>query len=147
MKVLVLNGPNLGRLGTREPSIYGNTTLAELEDMLRARAAELGADVECFQSDDGAVLIEALAATDAQAVLLNAAALTHYSQALRAAVAGCAAPVYEVHISNIYRREPYRRHSLISGVAQASIVGFGIRGYLLALEAAIKEAQMKGTQE
>lgn len=140
-KVLVLNGPNLGRLGERQPEIYGRTTLAELEEMLRKRGAELGVEVSCLQSDDAAVLIRALGETDAGAVILNPAALTHYSQALREAVAGCAAPVFEVHISNIYAREPYRRHSLISAVARGTIVGLGVRGYLLALEAAAEEAK------
>jgi 3-dehydroquinate dehydratase-2 len=138
VKVLVLNGPNLGRLGTRQPEIYGHTTLAELEEMLRALGKELGADVECLQSDDAAELIAALENTDADAVILNPAALTHYSHDLREAVAAYKGPVYEVHISNIYAREPYRRHSLISPVARGSIIGLGIRGYLLALEAAVE---------
>jgi 3-dehydroquinate dehydratase-2 len=141
VKVLVLNGPNLGRLGTRQPEIYGRTTLAELEEQLRLRGKELGAEVECLQSDDVAELIGALAATDVAAVILNPAALTHYSHALREAVAACTAPVYEVHISNIYAREPFRRHSLISPVAKGSIIGLGIRGYLLALEVAVEEAR------
>jgi 3-dehydroquinate dehydratase-2 len=138
VKVLVLNGPNLGRLGTRQPEIYGHTTLPELEQMLRARGKELGAEVECLQSDDAADLIGALEKTDADAVILNPAALTHYSHGLREAVAAFTRPVYEVHISNIYAREPYRRHSLISPVARGSIIGLGIRGYLLALEAAVE---------
>ena len=138
MKVLVLNGPNLGRLGTRQPEIYGSTTLGELEEMLRARGKELGADVECMQSDDAAELIGALEKTDADAVILNPAALTHYSNDLREAVAAYKGPVFEVHITNIYAREPYRRHSLISPVARGSIIGLGIRGYLLALEAAVE---------
>ena len=138
MKVLVLNGPNLGRLGTRQPEIYGHTTLPDLEEMLRARGKELGVEVECIQSDDGADLIAALEKTDADAVILNPAALTHYSHDLREAVDAYKGPVYEVHISNIYAREPYRRHSLISPVAKGSIIGLGIGGYLLALEAAVE---------
>jgi 3-dehydroquinate dehydratase-2 len=138
VKVLVLNGPNLGRLGTRQPEIYGHTTLGELEEMLRARGKELGAEVECMQSDDAAELIAALGKTDADAVILNPAALTHYSHELREAVAAYEGPVYEVHITNIYAREPYRRHSLISPVARGSIIGLGIHGYLLALEAAVE---------
>jgi 3-dehydroquinate dehydratase-2 len=139
VKVLVLNGPNLGRLGTRQPEIYGRTTLPELEEMLRARGKELAVEVECIQSDDAADLIAALEKTDADAVILNPAALTHYSHDLREAVAAYKGPVYEVHISNIYAREPYRRHSLISPVARGSIIGLGISGYLLALEAAVEE--------
>lgn len=139
-KVLVLNGPNLDRLGTRQPEIYGSTTLRELEESLRARGRELGVDVECRQSGEAAALIDALRRTEARAVILNPAALTHYSRPLRDAVQGCGRPVYEVHISNIYAREPYRRHSLISPVARGSIVGLGIAGYHLALEAAAREA-------
>ena len=138
MKVLVLNGPNLGRLGTRQPEIYGRTTLPELEEMLRARGKELGCDVECKQSDEVDELIAAIEKTDADAVILNPAALTHYSSELREAVASFKGPVFEVHISNIYAREPYRRHSLISPVARGSIIGLGIKGYLLALEAAVE---------
>ncbi|HJT37101.1 MAG TPA: type II 3-dehydroquinate dehydratase [Actinomycetota bacterium] len=138
MKVLVLNGPNLGRLGTRQPEIYGRATLRELEEMLRARAEQLGCEVEFGQSDDADELIRTLEKSDADAVILNPAALTHYSNDLRDAVASFHGPVYEVHISNIYAREPYRRHSLISPVAKGSIIGLGIEGYLLALEAAVE---------
>lgn len=138
MKVLVLNGPNLGRLGSRQPEIYGRTTLPELEDMLRARGKELGCDVECMQSDEAGDLIAAIEKTDADAIILNPAALTHYSNELREAVASFRGPVFEVHISNIYAREPFRRHSLISPVARGSIIGLGIKGYLLALEAAVE---------
>jgi 3-dehydroquinate dehydratase-2 len=140
-KVLVLNGPNLGKLGTRQPEIYGRTTLPELEEMLRARGAELGVEVGCMQSDDANELVEALDGTEADAIILNAASLTHHSVALRDSVAGCGKPVYEVHISNIHAREVYRRRSLISPVARGSIVGLGITGYLLALEAAAEEAK------
>jgi 3-dehydroquinate dehydratase II len=106
--------------------------------MLRARGTELGAEVECVQSDEAGDLIAALEKTDADAVILNPAALTHYSHDLREAVAAYKGPVYEVHISNIYAREPYRRHSLVSPVARGSIIGLGITGYLLALEAAVE---------
>ena len=139
-QVLLLNGPNLDRLGTRQPEIYGSMTLAEVEDAVRARGRELGVEVECKQSPDAGVLADALLSTDARAAILNGAALTHYSQTLRDAVATCGIPVFEVHISNIYAREPYRRHSMISPVARGSIVGLGVRGYLLALEAAAEEA-------
>lgn len=139
MKILVLNGPNLGRLGNRQPEIYGRTTLAELEATLRARGAALGVEVECVQSDDAPVLIDAVETTDARAIILNPAALTHYSLALRDSVVACGLPVFEVHISNIHAREPYRRRSLISPVARGSIIGLGVRGYELALEAAVAE--------
>jgi 3-dehydroquinate dehydratase-2 len=135
--VIVVNGPNLDRLGTRQPEIYGSTTLAELEESLAKRGAELGLEVECVQSNDHDVIVAtvAAAASRASGVVLNPAALTHYSQALRDAVGSCTVPLIEVHISNIYAREPYRRHSLISGMARGSIVGLGVRGYELALEA------------
>jgi len=142
-RILVLNGPNLGRLGTRQPEIYGTTTLAELEERLRARGAELGVQVECIQSDDVAALIAALSDGAADAAILNPAALSHYSVSLREAVERCGFPVFEVHISNIYAREPYRRHSLISPVARGSIVGLGVEGYVLALEAAVTEANRR----
>lgn len=140
MKVLVLNGPNLGRLGTRQPEIYGSTTLSEVEDMLRARGAELGVEVECLQSDDASVLCGAVTTSAADAIIINPASLTHHSFALRDAIAGCGKPVFEVHISNIAAREPYRRRSLIAPVARGSIVGLGIMGYMSALEAAAREA-------
>jgi len=140
MKVLVLNGPNLDRLGARQPEIYGTTTLAELDEMLKERGRSLGAQVECRQSGDVAVLCDALTDTDADAIILNGAALTHYSKELRDAVAGCGKPVYEVHITNIHAREPYRRRSLISPVARGVLIGLGTDGYLLALEKALKEA-------
>jgi len=145
MKILVLNGPRLDRLGERAPEIYGRTTLAELEDMLRARGKELGVEVECIQSADPDVLIDALKGTDARAVIINPAALTHTSFALREAIAACTVPVFEIHISNIYAREPYRRHSLVSPVARGSIIGLGVQGYVLALEAAAMEGDDAGT--
>ena len=140
-RVLVLNGPNLGRLGERRPEIYGTTTLAELERALVERGKDLGVEVECLQADDAEVLVHAIATTDAGAVIVNPAALTHYSFALRGAIESSGLPTYEVHISNIHAREPYRRHSLISPVARGSIIGLGVRGYLLALEAAAGEAK------
>lgn len=134
--VLVLNGPNLDRLGDRRPEIYGRTRLPELEQMLRARGAELGVDVRCVQSGDAAGLIGALHDHHPAAVVVNPASLTHYSFPLRDALAACGVPVYEVHISNIYAREPYRRHSVISPVARGVIAGHGLHGYLYALESA-----------
>jgi 3-dehydroquinate dehydratase II len=141
--VLVVNGPNLDRLGERQPEIYGTTTLAELEEELVKRGAELGVDVECvqFNAEDDVVAAVAGAGERASAVILNPAALTHYSYPLREAVAACGVPVIEVHISNIYGREPYRRHSLISGVARGAVVGLGIRGYFLALETIAGETE------
>jgi 3-dehydroquinate dehydratase II len=136
--VLVVNGPNLDKLGTRQPEIYGSTTLAELEGGLRSRAKELGLEVEFFQSNEETAVVSAVEAAPgrgASAILINPAALTHFSYALREALAGTGLPVVEVHISNIHAREPYRRLSLVSGVAKGVIAGLGVIGYTLALEA------------
>lgn len=142
-RVLVLNGPNLDRLGTRQPEIYGRATLADVEAMIAKRGAELGLDVEFVQSGELGVLTDALTARAPDAVIINPAALSHYSYPLRDALAGCGAPVWEVHISNIHAREPFRRHSVISSVARGVVCGLGVRGYLAALEAA---AEMLGSE-
>ena len=136
--VLVINGPNLDKLGTRQPEIYGSTTLAEVEKMLRERAGELGLEVDFVQSNDEGEIVEAARSAPkrgAVAILINPAALSHFSYPLRDALAGTGLPVVEVHISNIHAREPYRRLSVISGVAKGVICGLGVRGYTLALEA------------
>ena len=136
-KVLVLNGPNLNRLGTREPGIYGSTTFAELADLCRAQAAALGLEADVRQTNDEAELIGWLheAADGAVPVILNPAAFTHYSYALRDACAMLTAPLVEVHISNPQAREEFRHTSVISGVATGTIAGFGIDSYRLALQA------------
>ncbi|MDQ1690367.1 MAG: 3-dehydroquinate dehydratase [Pseudonocardiales bacterium] len=133
--VLVLNGPNLGRLGSRQPEIYGSTTHAELEALCRRAGAELGLAVEVRQSDSEAELIRWVhEATDsAVPVVLNAGAFTHTSIALRDAVAARTAPLVELHISNVHAREEFRQHSFISAVASGSIIGLGVEGYVLAL--------------
>lgn len=135
MTVLVLNGPNLGRLGQREPDVYGNTTHEGLVAMIEAEAAALGLSAVVRQSDSEAQLISWLhAAADAgDPVVLNAGALTHTSIALRDACAQLRAPLIEVHISNVYAREEFRHTSYLSGVATGVIVGLGVQGYLLAL--------------
>jgi len=135
MKVLVLNGPNLGRLGLREPEIYGATTHAELAALCVGGGAELGLDVEVRQSDAEADLLGWLheAAADGIPVVLNAAALTHTSIALADACAMLTAPLIEVHISNVHKREPFRHHSYVSAHASGVIVGLGVEGYVLAL--------------
>jgi 3-dehydroquinate dehydratase II len=135
VKVLVLNGPNLGRLGTREPLIYGSTTHAELAELCVSTGNELGLDVEVRQTDhEGEMLGWLHGAADASTpVVLNAGAWTHYSIAVRDACAGLTAPLVEVHISNVHAREEFRHHSLISAVASGVIVGLGIGGYPLAL--------------
>ncbi len=135
MNVLVLNGPTLGRLGSREPEIYGSTTYAELAELCKRAGAELGLEVDVRQTDSEAEMIGWLhEAADAGApVVLNGAAWTHTSIALRDACSTLTAPLIEVHISNVHAREEFRHHSYISGVATGVIVGLGVAGYPLAL--------------
>ncbi|ASO19932.1 3-dehydroquinate dehydratase-2 [Actinoalloteichus hoggarensis] len=135
MNVLVLNGPNLGRLGLREPGVYGSTTYAELVALCERTGAELGLQVTVRQTDHEGEMIGWLhEAADANTpVVLNAAAWTHYSIAVRDACAQLAAPWVEVHISNVHRREAFRAHSHLSALADGVIVGLGVSGYPLAL--------------
>ena len=136
-KVYVLNGPNLNLLGEREPEIYGSATIDDLEDMCRARAKDLGLEIDFRQSNYEGELVDWLqdARNSAEGVVLNAGALSHYSLAIRDAVTVARVPVVEVHISNIYAREEWRSVSVVSEVASGVIVGLGIEGYLLALDA------------
>jgi 3-dehydroquinate dehydratase II len=133
--VLVLNGPNLGRLGRRQPEVYGSTTHDELVALIEREAEELGLKAVVRQSDSEAELLNWIhAAADAgDPVVLNAGALTHTSVALRDACAELSAPLIEVHISNVHAREEFRHHSYISAVATGVIIGLGIQGYTLAL--------------
>jgi 3-dehydroquinate dehydratase-2 len=133
--VQVLNGPNLGRLGMREPEKYGTTTYAELVELLGQTGRELGLEVQVRQTDDEAEMLRWVhAAVDAgDPVVLNPAAWSHTSIALRDALAMLTAPLVEVHISNIHAREEFRHHSYVSGVAAGVIVGLGIQGYVVAL--------------
>jgi 3-dehydroquinate dehydratase-2 len=137
MRVLVLNGPNLARLGAREPEVYGSTTYDELLSLCQQWGRELGLDVEVRQTDDEAELIGWLheAADSGTAVVLNPAAFTHYSYALRDACAQLTAPLVEVHITNPAARETFRHTSVISSVATGTIAGFGSQSYRLALAA------------
>lgn len=138
MKVLVVNGPNLNRLGKRQPEVYGSTTLADVEAMIAERAAGLGVDVECRQSNHEGDLLEWAheAADHGWAVIINPGGFTHTSVALRDALAEVAGgPGFvEVHISNVHAREAFRGHSYLSPIARGVIAGLGVRGYLLALE-------------
>ena len=151
MKILVLNGPNLNLLGQREPALYGNATLADVEAMCVAAGARLGHSVECFQSNHEGALIDKIHSAGQQCragellgVVLNAGAFTHTSLALHDAIKGTAPlPVIEVHISNVHAREAYRHHSWISPAAAGIVVGFGVDGYVLAIEGLVRKASTK----
>lgn len=139
--ILVLNGPNLNLLGTREPQVYGSATLADVEQLCRDTAAGLGAQAQCRQSNHEGVLIDWIheagrehAAGRVIGVVLNAGAYTHTSVALHDAIKGAGVPVVEVHISNVHAREGFRHHSYLSPVASGVVVGFGIHGYALAMQ-------------
>lgn len=135
-KILILNGPNLNLLGTREPQVYGHTTLADVEALMAKLAAERGVDAECFQSNHEGALIDRIHAARTQGVgyiMINPGGLTHTSVALRDALAGVAIPFIEVHISNVHKREEFRHHSYLSGIAEAVLCGFGTSGYSMAL--------------
>ncbi len=132
--VLVVNGPNLNLLGTREPEIYGHTTLAEIEDQLRSRAADLGFEIDCFQSNHEGALIDRLHVRDFDWAIVNAAGLTHTSVALRDALKGIGRPFVEVHISDPGQREPFRHVNYLHDIAAERIVGKGVAGYVMALD-------------
>lgn len=141
-KILVLHGPNLNLLGTREPETYGETSLDDINEMLRARAKKAGLSIYFLQSNHEGVLVDAIQGAPGDGVdfvILNAAAFTHYSIAIRDAIAAISVPVIEVHISNIYRREEFRHYSVISPVVMGEIAGFGADSYMAALEVAIRK--------
>lgn len=136
MSILLLNGPNLNLLGTREPHIYGADTLADVEKRFIEEAASLGLVAQCFQSNHEGALIDRIHAArldGTKAIVINPGGLTHTSVALRDALAGVALPVVEVHISNVHQREAFRHHSFVSAIAEGVICGLGVRGYSAAL--------------
>jgi 3-dehydroquinate dehydratase-2 len=138
--VLVINGPNLNLLGTREPEIYGHTTLKDIDRQLVALGTELGVRVQSFQSNSEGALVDRIqeACGHIDLIIINPAAYTHTSIAIRDALIASEAPVIEVHLSNVHKREPFRHHSTIADVVEARLMGFGAEGYLLALRAAAK---------
>ena len=136
MNILVINGPNLNLLGKREPEIYGNETLSDIENMIRDRAAKMGIDVLFFQSNHEGAIIDRIheGMGEADGIIINPGAYTHYSYAIRDAISAVQVPAVEVHLSDIHSREGFRHVSVISDVCVQQIAGFGSKGYLMALE-------------
>lgn len=148
-KVLVLHGPNLNLLGTREPEIYGYTTLADINRMMAARAQEAGIAIDFFQSNHEGALVDAIQEARGRYdfIIFNAAAYTHYSIALRDAIAAVEVPVIEVHLSNIHQREEFRHTSVLAPVALGQVCGLGVDSYLAALEAVIHKLAAEEEQD
>lgn len=142
-KILVLHGPNLNLLGTREPGVYGHTTLEGINQALAALANELSVQIRTLQSNSEGALVDAIqgALADCHAILINPAAYTHTSVAIRDAIAATALPTVEVHLSNVHAREPFRSHSYIAPVAVGQICGFGPDSYLLGLRALVSQLE------
>jgi 3-dehydroquinate dehydratase-2 len=138
MKILVVHGPNLNLLGTREPDVYGRTTLQDINQQIMELSGELGLDTVIFQSNSEGAIVDALQNTPCDALIINPAAYTHTSVAIRDAIAAVGRPAIEVHISNIHKREEFRKTSYMAGVVTGQISGLGMEGYLLALRACRK---------
>ena len=142
-KILVLNGPNLNLLGKRQPEIYGKSTLSDIEKQVRALARELGVEIDFRQSNSEAELVTWIQEAEGkfEALIINPAAYTHTSLAMRDAISAVGIPTVEIHLSNIHKREPFRHHSHIAEVAVGQIAGFGVNSYLLGLRAALELIQ------
>lgn len=141
-KILVLHGPNLNLLGKREPGIYGSQTLEDINALLKERAESAHLSIDFLQSNHEGVLVDAIQSANEQGydfILLNAAAFTHYSIAIRDAIAAIAVPVIEIHLSNVHKREEFRHHSVIAPVVMGQIAGFGADSYMAALEVALRK--------
>lgn len=145
-KILLLNGPNLNMLGKREPQIYGSQTLADIENQLKAEAAKRGVELDCFQANGEEPLIHRIhqAFQQVDFIIINPAAFTHTSVAIRDALLAVAIPFVEIHLSNVHSREPFRHHSYFSDVAKGVICGLGAKGYDYALDFAISELEKQG---
>ena len=146
MKILCLNGINLNMFGKRDPAQYGTITLAEIDAQVKKLGQELGAEVECFQTNFEGAMVEKIHKAHADcidAVMINAGAWTHYSYGIRDALAILTCPIIEVHMSNIHAREAFRHQSVIAEIARGQIAGFGVDSYLLGLKAALSAAQAK----
>ena len=139
MKILFLNGPNLNLLGTREPEIYGSLTLAEIEANVRDKAKGFDVDIDFRQTNSESELVTWIQESRGKCnvIVINAAAFTHTSIAIRDAISACGVPAIEIHLSNTYAREPFRHQSYLTGVCQGVIAGFGMGSYLMALDAAV----------
>lgn len=148
-RLLLVNGPNLNLLGTREPEIYGSDTLADVEALVTATAAESGFDVRAVQSNHEGVLIDAIheARFDCAGIVINPGGLTHTSVVLRDALAGVALPVAEVHISDVMAREPFRHHSYVADIAVIHVIGQGVAGYRTAIEQLIARLAASGARD
>lgn len=138
MKILVIHGPNLNLLGTREPDVYGSVTLDDINQQIGGLAQELGIEAETFQSNSEGAIVDAIQKKTYDLLIINPAAYTHTSVAIRDAISAVGRPAIEVHISNIHKREDFRRTSYIAGVATGQISGLGVEGYLLAVRASRK---------
>ena len=146
MRILLVNGPNINMLGRRDPTLYGTTTLAEIEAAAAARGAEMGAEVVCFQSNHEGAIVDFLQAegSGSDGIILNGGALSHYGLSLRDALVDTGLPVVEVHLSNIHARERWRSRSVTAEVAKGSIAGLGWRGYLYAVDYLVEMLKEEG---